>query len=107
MDPTFAAALRAEILTKGAAVLDGPDDRRLFMVHSTAMSMPGQGILFALEGGGVFFWRYAAPDEPALNIFRLISAGFSAAIAKAILSVVDGLDVADTSPTRLPPAIRG
>jgi hypothetical protein len=104
MDPDFAASLRQEIVEKGAATLDGPDGKKLFMVHSTALSMVGQGILFALEGGGVFFWQYANPDEPALNVFRLISAGFSIPIAQAILQICDGLDFAGPRQLSLPSA---
>ncbi len=103
MNSEFAATLRREILTKGAAVLEGPESRKLYMIHSTALAVTGQGILFALEGGGVHFWKYADPTEPPLNVYRLISAGFPITTAQAILEVAQGLGVAVHEFAALPP----
>ncbi|MCO6419295.1 hypothetical protein JYK14_24495 [Siccirubricoccus sp. KC 17139] len=94
MDNELAQALRRELLEKGAAVVHGADDKRLFLVHSTAMQMTGQGILMAYEGGGTFFWAYASDQRP-LNRFRLTAAGFRIDLAEAILQIVGDLELTE------------
>jgi hypothetical protein len=100
MDPEYASSLRLELLSKGAAVLTTGSGDRLFLVHSTAMSMAGQGILLAYEPGGVFFWAYAT-DRLPLNVYRLVGAGFPMEVADAIMAILEGVDIASEMLTHL------
>lgn len=93
MDPEAAAHLRADILATGSAVLTTATGERLFLVHSSALATPGQGILLAYEGGGVFFWQYATDERP-LNIYRLTAVGFPFPVSTAIMAILDGIDLA-------------
>lgn len=93
MDAEYAASLRLELLAKGTAILRTAAGARLFLVHSTALSMGGQGILLAYERGGVYFWEYATDTRP-LTIYRLVGAGFATTVAEAIMLILDGIELA-------------
>lgn len=82
----------------GGTVLDGPDGKKLFIVLSRNLGLDAQGILVSYEGGGTIYWTL----DRAINVFRLVKAGFSMKIAPALSELINAL-LTPASPTTYDP----
>jgi len=80
--------MREHLKAHGSAVGQDADGRRIFFVMSRVLDMRETGILIAYEGEGAIF---VPLDDRPLNVFRLLSAGFSANIAPTLADTVNGL----------------
>lgn len=95
-------AMRRQLTDVGSCIWTGPEGNRLFLVSSHVLGKDmAQGLLIAYEGEGTMFFEL---DRP-LNVYRLLSAGFSVSVAATLADVVNelcGLNVDNVSVAKTP-----
>lgn len=81
-------AMRQQLALEGSCIWTGPEGKRLFLIAANILAMDtDRGLLIAYEGEGTMFFEL---DRP-LNVYRLLSAGFSVSVAATLADVVNEL----------------
>ena len=76
-----------ELTATGRSLVTDNDGKRLLLVSSQRLDLPGKDLILAYEGRGVIFF---GGDRP-LNYFRLLANGFAEIPARSIADMVNRL----------------